>query len=219
MTPVRISLEGIKAVIFDMDGTMIDNMSYHLQAWQQFLQRYGIILTEAEFQQKISGQKNDKIVELVFGRPPTSDEVKQYGDEKEALYRELYRPHIVSIDGLNGCIDNLRGRGLKTAVATTACFENRELVLDALDIRDKFEVILGDEHVTHGKPAPDIYLATAERLGVRPEECMVFEDSPPGVQAARAAGMRVVGILSSHSAAELNGAEWTVRTYNELQFA
>lgn len=108
---------------------MIDNMGYHRNAWQAFLKRYNITLTDEEFRQKISGKKNDQIFELVFGRKLNKDEELQYTDEKEALYRELFRPHIKEIRGLTDLIEQLHARGIKTAIATTAPAKNRDFAL------------------------------------------------------------------------------------------
>jgi beta-phosphoglucomutase len=216
--PARISLDGIKAAIFDMDGTMIDNMHYHKRAWQEFLKRHEIEVTEQEFKEKFSGQKNDKIIEMVFGHAPTPDESKRYADEKEQLYREFYGANIKEIDGLSECLSELRAQGIKTAIATTASAANREFALNALGLQEKFEVILGEEHVEHGKPSPEIYLKTAGQLNVEPAECLVFEDSPPGVRAGHDAGMFVIGVLSQHSKQELNLANVTIDNYTDVEF-
>lgn len=114
-------------------------------------------------------------------------------------------------------VDALHARGVKTAIATTAPAKNREFALQALDLIGKFEVILGDEHVTHGKPHPEIYLAAAEKLGVDPAECIVFEDSPPGVQSGKQAGMTVIGILSSHAAEDLHEADYVVEHFDRIK--
>jgi beta-phosphoglucomutase len=209
----------IKAAIFDMDGTMINNMAHHKRAWQEFLRRHNITLAEEEFRHKISGKKNDQIFELVFGRKLDSKEERQYADEKEAIYRELYKPDIQEIEGLTRIIDALHQRGIRTAIATTAIAKNRDFALETLGLEGKFEIILGDEHVTHGKPNPEIYLSTAKELGVSPAECIVLEDSPPGVEAGKAAGMVVIGILSSHAAEELNQADYVVEHFNQIKLA
>lgn len=108
---------------------------------------------------------------------------------------------------------------MQTAIATTAPTKNRDFVLKALGLEGKFEVILGDEHVTHGKPHPEIYLSAAEMLGIVPNECLVFEDSPPGVASGKSAGMTVVGILSSHFADELQDADYAVGNFTQIGFS
>ncbi len=206
----------IKAAIFDMDGTMIINMAYHKKAWQEYLERHGINLSEDEFRQKISGKKNDQIFELVFGRKLSSDELQKYSDEKEAIYRHLYEKDIKEVEGLTPLIQRLNDNNIKTAIATTAPAKNREFALQALQLEGKFEVILGDEHVKHGKPHPEIFLSTARELSVKPEECIVFEDSPPGVESGKNAGMKVIGLLTSHSAEELARADYHINDFTEI---
>ena len=207
------------AAIFDMDGTMVNNMSQHQRAWEMFLKRYNMTLTDEEFHLKVSGRKNAQIFEEVFGETLSSKTVQAFADEKEAIYREVYAPDIREIDGLARIVEILRKRGLRIAVATTAPVKNREFVLDALGMKEKFEVIIGDEHVSHGKPNPEIYLSTARKLGVSPNQCIVFEDSPPGVEAGKNAGMVVVGVLSSQTPASLKLADYLINDYTELGMA
>jgi beta-phosphoglucomutase len=152
----------------------------------------------------------------VFGRKLGEDEELQYTEEKEGLYRELFKPDIKEIAGLTSIITELHNRGIKTAIATTAPAKNRDFALRELGLEGKFEVILGDEHVSQGKPHPEIYLETAKKLGVSPHECLVFEDSPPGVESGKNAGMTVVGILSSHSPEEISKADYVVGDFTQL---
>lgn len=218
MNQTTIPLNGIKAAIFDMDGTMINNMGYHKKAWQEFLRQHGIVLTEDEFKQKISGKKNDQIFEIVFGKKLDKERELQYTEEKEALYRELFKPDIEEIAGLSELIEDLHNRGIRTAIATTAPAKNRDFALKELGLEGKFEVILGDEHVSQGKPHPEIYLSTAKELVVRPDECIVFEDSPPGVMSGKNAGMTVVGVLSSHAPEDIKEADYTVGDFTTINF-
>lgn len=215
--PIKnLDISKYKAAIFDMDGTMIRNMSHHKKAWQEFLSRHGVHLSDEEFHAKISGKKNDAIFEIVFGRQLSQNESEKYTAEKELLYRELYKNDIEEVEGLTDFIAKLHNLGLKTAIATTAPKPNREFALKSLDLRGKFEVILGDEHVSNGKPHPEIYLKAAKKLGIKPEDCVVLEDSPPGIQSAKSAGMTVVGILTSHSKNDLSEADYLVHNFTEL---
>lgn len=211
-----INFSQYKAAIFDMDGTMIRNMSHHKKAWQEFLQRHGVHLSDEEFQQKISGKKNDAIFELVFGKRLSDDELARYADEKESIYRELYKTDIEEVEGLTDFISKLQRLGIKTAIATTAPKSNRDFALDALSLDGKFEVILGDEHVSNGKPHPEIYLETAKLLDVEPKDCVVLEDSPPGIRSGEAAGMTVIALQTSHDASDLSEADYLVSDFTEL---
>lgn len=215
---VKINLSDFDAVIFDMDGTMIDNMRYHKKAWMEYVKKHGMTITDEEFSQKISGNKNDKIFENIFNKVLTRAELDTYAEEKEALYRELYAPVIEEVPGLKKILKELREHNKKLAIATTAPKKNREFGLTALDLNDSFSVILGEEHVIHSKPAPDIYLETAKQLGVAPEKCIVFEDSPPGVTAGKAAGMKVIGILTTHSKEDLKDADYQVSDFTHISF-
>lgn len=205
-----------KAAIFDMDGTMIENMAYHKKAWQEFLRRHDIHLGDEEFQKRISGKKNDQIFEIVFGQKLSGDEIKRYTHEKEAIYRELYKSDIKEVGGLTRFVDQLARAGVKLAIATTAPKDNRNFALESLALEGRFEVILGDEHVTNGKPHPEIYLSTAKMLGVEPRECIVFEDSLPGVESGKAAGMTVVALLTSHGENELSQADSVINDFSEV---
>lgn len=217
MDKVLINLSNIKAAVFDMDGTMINNMPFHKRAWREFFARHGISFSEKEFLNKIS-LKNDQILRSIFNGPLSDDEVKALMDEKEAIYRELYAPEIKEIKGLSHVIQLLLKRHIHMALATNAIKENRDFVLHALGLEGKFEVIVGYEHISKGKPNPEIYLETAKMLGIAPENCLVFEDSPPGVEAGKQARMTVAGILSMHSREELDKADYLINDYSQISF-
>ncbi|HMT18580.1 MAG TPA: HAD family phosphatase [Candidatus Saccharibacteria bacterium] len=211
-----VDISRYKAAIFDMDGTMIRNMGHHKRAWQEFLRRHHVTLSDDEFQQKISGKKNDAIIELVFGRKMSKDELTKYADEKEAIYRELYKHDIEEVEGLTDFLLKLHKLGLKTAIATTAPLENRNFALNALGLNDKFEVILGDEHVSNGKPNPEIYINASRLLKVEPKDCIVFEDSPPGINSGKAAGMTVIALQTSHKMSDLLEADYFIHDFKDL---
>lgn len=206
------------AVIFDMDGTMINNMAYHKKAWMEFSQRHGQHFSEEEFKEKFSGKKNDKILQMIFNKELTSEEIASYTEEKEAIYRELYAPVIKEVSGLLELVKDLSEHHKKLAIATTAPKKNRDFGLEVLGIKKYFSVILGDEHVVKGKPDPEIYSETAKQLGVSPERCLVFEDSPPGIAAGKNAHMTVVGILTTHSEKDLQAADYHVADFKQIAF-
>lgn len=213
---VNIDFSNIRAVIFDMNGTMIDDMGYHKKAWIEFCKRYGMILTEEEFKEKFSGKKNDAILPEILGKPLTPQELIDLSEEKEAVYREIYADYIKEVLGFTNFVRKLKEKGVRVAIATTAIAANRKFTLDALGLTDEFEVILGDEDVTNGKPHPEIYLETAKRLNLSTEECLVFEDSPPGVEAGKNAGMKVVGVLTTHTKEELSNADCWIKDFTEI---
>ncbi len=211
-----MNFEDIEAVIFDMDGTMVDNMGYHKQAWIAFAKKHGINLSEYDFQHKFSGKKNKDIFESLFNKSLTLEEITSFTKEKEGLYRKIYSSYIKEVEGLSELIQEIKAKGLPVAIATTAPKENREFVLKHLNMEDTFDSILGDEDTKKGKPDPEIYLKTAEKLGIDPKNCLVFEDTPPGVLSAKNAGMKVVGVLTTHTKEELK-ADSSIKNFSDLK--
>jgi HAD superfamily hydrolase (TIGR01509 family) len=201
-----------------MDGTMINNMEYHKKAWKEFAKRHGLELTDEEFKEKLSGKKNDQIFNIIFGKELTAEEIAQYTDEKESVYRELYAADIEPVTGLHDVLTTLQLAGKKLAVATTAPKDNRDFGFKALGLEHTFSVILGDEHVTKGKPHPEIYLEAAKMLGIDPSRCIVFEDSPPGIQSGKEAGMKVISILTTHTEEDNKNADYFVKDFTQLKF-
>lgn len=211
-----LNLQGVDAVIFDMDGTMVNNNSYHKMAWFEFGKRHNIQLTDQDFKDKLSGRRNKEILTTLLG-DLTSEQIQEYAEEKESIYRDLYSKNIREVKGLTTLLDFLKQKGIKIVIATTAPKRNREFVIDCLKIHEFLDLVIGDEHVQKGKPNPEIYLQVANTLNVNPSKCLVFEDSPSGVQAAKKAGMKIVGLLTSHAVGELKGADFCIRDFTELR--
>ncbi len=205
-----------RAVIFDMDGTMVHNMPAHHRAWEIFFERHDLHLTPEEYAEKVSTKQDDEIMRNLFGASVSEQDIARYTQEKESCYRELYRDHVVPVPGLYELLDGLRAHHLPLGVATTAVRENRDLVFDVLNIRSFFSVVVGDEDVMRGKPDPEIYFTAARLLGVSPADCLVFEDSPAGVMAAHRAGMTVVGVLTSYTKDDLVLADDWIYDYREI---
>ncbi|MCY1015183.1 HAD family hydrolase [Pyxidicoccus sp. MSG2] len=212
------SMAPLRAVVFDMDGTLVDNMVFHNQAWVALARKLGLSLTADDFQTHFAGKKNEEILPALLGRPLDSEELHRLAEEKENHYRTLYRPHLRLHRGAEAFIARLREARIATAIATAAPQGNRELVLDGLGIRPLFNRVVGAEEVTRGKPSPDIFLAAAKALGVEPSACLAFEDAVLGVMSARDAGMTVVGITTAAPADQLReaGAGWTVPDFMML---
>jgi len=201
------------AVLWDMDGTLLDSAEYHWLAWREALAAEGFDLTRAQFESTF-GQRNDTILRATFGPDLPLGEVDRIAGVKEARYRELVKTHgIDALPGVRRCLDRLNAGGWRQAVASAAPRLNVETILDALNIADCFDAIVSAEDVQRGKPDPQVFLLAAERLGVSPARCIVLEDAPAGIEGARRAGMRSIGVLSTHASLR---ADLTVRTLDEL---
>jgi beta-phosphoglucomutase family hydrolase len=207
----------LRAAVFDLDGTLVDNMAFHLQAWVQMGKKLGHAITAEQFERDFAGRKNEEIFPRLLGREVPPDELQRLADEKESTYRALYRAHVRPMPGVTALLDTLAARGIPCAIASAAPEGNRTLVLEALGWRPRFAAVVGPEGL-RGKPFPDIFLAAAKAIGVDPKDCLAFEDAVHGVAAAHAAGMTVVGIRSTTPAELLHaaGARWTARDFTEL---
>ncbi|QHV94121.1 HAD family hydrolase [Spirosoma endbachense] len=194
----------MKAVIFDMDGVIVDTNPHHRIAWREYYQRYGKTLSDSDFIQYVSGKHNTDIVAHLFAdRTLTAAESLQLAYEKEALFRELYEPVITPVAGFVDFLKALKAAGIRTAVATSAPVENLDFIIDALNLRPYFDALLNESMVSHPKPDPEIYQKAMAQLGVDPADSVVFEDSMPGIQAGKAAGAFVVGVATTLTPDEL----------------
>jgi len=185
------------ALIFDMDGVIVDSNPLHREAWTKFNRRYGLETTDAMLE-RMYGRRNDQIVRDFFGGGLAPEEVAARGAAKEELYRELASGRIeeILVPGLRPFLDRYRGAPL--AVASNAEPENVNFLLDRAGLRSYFRAVVDGQQVIHPKPHPEIYLRAAELLNIAPSNCVVFEDSLTGITAARAAGMRVIGVRTTH---------------------
>jgi beta-phosphoglucomutase len=202
----------IRALIFDMDGVIVDSNPWHRIAWTEYTRRHGVEMTEA-MQERMYGKRNDEIVRDFLGATLDEPTVFAHGAAKEALYRELMKPRIAEslVPGIREFL--ARYRDLNLAVATNAEAPNVDFVLDDAGLRSFFRVIVNGHQVTNPKPHPEIYLRVAEQLGVFPEHCVVFEDSYSGVASGLAAGMRVIGVTTTHTS--LPGISLLIPDFND----
>jgi beta-phosphoglucomutase len=209
------------AVLFDMDGTLVDNMRFHVQAWVALARSLGLdaaAAPEERFEREFAGKRNEEILSALLGRPMDPEEMTRLAEQKEAHYRALYGPHLMPLRGALELLARLRQVGRGLAVATAAPAANRDFVLDGLALRPFFSRVVGAEDVKRGKPSPDIFLATARALGVEPSGCVVFEDAVNGILAARAAGMFAVGVTTLVPEQTLReaGAHWVIPDFASL---
>ena len=206
----------LDAVIFDFDGVVIDSHSAHERSWFMLAAEIQKNLTSEEFTRTF-GQRNETILPLL-GWADEGDHlrIKELGDRKEVLYREiLAQEGIVALPGVVTLLENLKTAGIPTAVGTSAQRKNIECAFGLLGISHLFQDVAASEDVTKGKPDPQVFLKAAEKLGADPANCVVIEDAHVGLQAARAAGMKCVGVTTTHSAESL-AAEAPDRVVNSL---
>jgi len=192
-----------KAFLFDLNGTMINDMEFHLQVWNKILNEdLKAGLTKEQVKYQMYG-KNHELLDRVFGKGTLSEEtIATYSQRKEELYQEVYRPYMELIPGLNDLFKNATDSGISMAIGSAATRFSIDFVLDALDIRSYFGAIVGAEDVIESKPNPEVFLKAARLLNVKPEECIVFEDVPKGAEAALNAGMRAIILTTTHAAEE-----------------
>ena len=203
--PIVMIQDNIQAFIFDMDGTLVDNSDFHTQAWLTLLNGIGIEIDARELHRQNAGKTNAETLRGILGDRLSEAEMQALARRKENLYREAYRPNIQPIPGLIVFLDQARVMGIPMALATSAGQQNISLVLDGLGIRDYFAVVVGADDIQNSKPNPEMFLTAARRLGILPQSCVVLEDSPAGIEAARRAGMRTVVITTFLDPNELHG--------------
>jgi HAD superfamily hydrolase (TIGR01509 family) len=188
-----------RGVVFDLDGTLVDNMPFHVEAFALFVRRHGLPPLDHELRGRLDGQRNRDIFPILFGRPLDEASFRQFEEEKEGLYRELSRGRLRPLPGAPRLLELLEARGIGAAVATSAPAANVVHTLDELGLAGRFRAVVRSDQVPRGKPAPDVFLEAARRLGAPPTSCLAFEDSPAGVTAARAAGMTCIAVTTSFS--------------------
>jgi beta-phosphoglucomutase len=190
-----------RAVLWDMDGTLIDSEEYHWISWRNTMANEGITITREEFLASF-GQRNDSIIPRWLGAASTPERVERIGNAKEKLYRHLVRKDGISpLPGVANWLNRLHNEGWLQAIASAAPRANVEVVLEALLASHFFEGIVSAEDVHRGKPDPEVYLTAASRVGATPDRCIVVEDAAAGVEGARRAGMRSIGV--SHNGKHL----------------
>ncbi|MDZ7605871.1 MAG: HAD family phosphatase [Cyclobacteriaceae bacterium] len=203
------------AVIFDMDGVLVHNDQYHLEAWRIFCERRGRKVEYPEIT-ALFGNTNAQFLRKLISPEVTVDEIARYAVEKETIYQELFDKFIEPAEGLIPFLNDLKKHQIPMAVATSAPTENLNFVLDRCGIRHYFDKLVDETFVTHGKPDPEIYLKTAELLGLLPNHCVVIEDALFGIEAAQLAGMKVIGLASTLPMEKLSHTDLSINTFNDL---
>jgi beta-phosphoglucomutase len=202
-----------RAVLWDVDGTLVDSAAYHFLTWREALAREQFELTRERFDEYF-GQRNDTILRAYFGASLPDAEIARIADAKESLYREMIRDRgIEPLPGVRHWLERLHTDGWLQCVASSAPRANLEAIMAALGIAKYFAAVASAEEVTRGKPHPDIFLAAAGKVSVAPRRAVVVEDAPAGLEGARRAGCHTIGVLTTHVMLE---ADIVVKTLAEL---
>lgn len=208
----------MRGAIFDLDGTIVDNMGIHAEAFAIFAGRHGLPPPNAADRRRLDGKRNRDIFPDLFGRPLDAETLEAFAGEKESLYRELSTGRLKPLAGLVRLLDRLEEGGIPAAVATSAPPENVSHTLTELGLERRFAVVVRSDEVPRGKPWPDVFLAAAERIGAAPGSCVAFEDAPIGIAAAAAAGMTTVALTTSFPpdlfASQSPPADWIVADFD-----
>jgi beta-phosphoglucomutase len=214
--------DGDWAVLWDVDGTLVDTAELHFQAWLALAHELGKPFTRDDFAGTF-GWRNPEIIPKLFGADYTHDEITKLGNRKEDLYRAEAIKGIELLPGVLAMLDAIANLGGRQAIGSSAPRANLEMILDHTATRGLFAAVVAMEDTPRGKPDPDVFLRAAAQIGVQPSRCLVLEDAPVGIQAAKSAGMRAVGItfVGHHSAATLRaaGADLIVRSLEEVTVA
>lgn len=203
---VDLSLFRPRALVFDLDGTLTDNMGVHAEAFAAFMARHGQPPMSLADRRRFDGKRNREIFPALFGRPLTAAEIQAFEDEKEAIYRERSRGDLRPLTGLPELLQAARRHGIGVAVATSSPRANVEHTLPEIGFAWLLDVVVRGDQVPRGKPFPDVFLEAARRLGVAPSACLGFEDAPVGVEAVVSAGMACVAVTTSFDEATFRSA-------------
>lgn len=203
------------AVLWDMDGVLVDTGSFHRQAWEALSEEAGLAMSHEDFRRTF-GWRNEEIVRELLGPGVSDQRVAELGGRKEELYRDAVRGKVSALPGATELLRRLRRAGFRQAVASSAPRANIELILEELEIAGDFDAVLCDRDVDRGKPDPQIFLRAAARLGVVPWRCLVIEDAVMGVRAAKRAGMACLAVTTTHSAEGLAEADWVAASLEDV---
>ncbi|WP_197530388.1 HAD family hydrolase [Bythopirellula polymerisocia] len=203
------------AVIFDVDGVLIDSYQAHYDSWLKMFAEKGVSFTEQEFRATF-GRTSHDIIGALYGDNLSDAEIREWDDRKEALYRDIIRESFPAIDGAVELLDALSAEGFRLAVGSSGPPENISLTLDCLGRSELFAAKVTRVDVTRGKPDPQVFQIAAERLGAEPSECVVVEDAPAGIEAANRAGMASVALTGTATREEMSHAMLVVDSLREL---
>jgi beta-phosphoglucomutase family hydrolase len=203
------------AVLWDLDGVIADTGDYHYRAWGDIFKEKGFVFTREDFI-RLFGQRHDTIIRFALGDNIPPDEFETITERKQQEYRRLVADHITPLPGAVELIKDLNNHQIKTAIASSAPLENIDIIIRGLGIEDRFQAIVSGLEVTDSKPSPQIFLLAAQKLGVKPADCVVIEDAIAGVAAAKGACMKCIAVTNSHPDSSLEKADLIVSTLESV---
>ena len=207
------------AVIFDLDGVLVDSNPYHKQTWKKFCERHDIEITDELLEKEVFGRTGDESLPILFNKPLHREELTAYNEEIDGMFRQYFVQELQPVKGLVDFLENLKQENIPVAVATSAPPENIVAVMAQTGLGRYFDTIVDKTQITKGKPNPEIYLKAAALINMQPKDCIVIEDSLAGVQAGLAAGMKVIGVTTTHTPEELNHTNLVINDFTELTAA
>ncbi len=211
----NVQVPGRPAVLWDMDGVIVDTAPFHFKAWQQTFSKLGVKYTTAQFKASF-GQRNEAIIPEIIGKPISPEEIAAIAREKEALFRRLARGKIKPFPGAVELLQRLSKSKIKMALVSSTPLRNIDAVLESLEIKAVFQTIISGADVSKGKPDPECFLLAASRLGAKPENCIVIEDSTAGVSAAKSAGMKCIAITNTRRRNQLKKANMVIDSLENI---
>lgn len=203
-------------VLFDMDGVIVDSNPWHKKALDIFFDKHKIVLAPGDLETKLWGRANKDWIPAIMGKSLTLKQVQKLSEEKEAIYRDIYKDHVASVNGLETFLENLKAAEVLTTVSTSAITSNVRFILEETALERFFDAIIDERGFSTGKPDPEVYLNSAMAIDVIPSRCIVIEDSLAGVTSGQAAGMKVIGITTTHSAEELKSCDLVINDFTGL---
>jgi len=204
----------MKAIIWDLDGVIVDSAPYHFSAWRELFGRLGKDYAAEDFKRNF-GRRNDDILRSVLGNSP-EEEIKVLAQQKEEIFRERIREKVKPLPGVLELLEDAHSGGFRMALVSSAPQENIELILSSLGIKEYFDCLISGQELQRGKPDPEGFLLAAEKLGVAPARCIVIEDALSGVEAAKRAGMKCIAVTTTHPKELFSGADLVVDSLEDV---
>lgn len=205
------------AVIFDVDGVLVDNIGLHFEAWNRFCSLHNLQNIDRQtFKGNLFGKTNSDTLYYLFNRFMNPEEIQIFSHEKESIYREIAENQLYPLNGLITLLNELKASSIPFAIASSGPLININFILEQTGLANYFTIITDSSWVKMGKPNPEVFITTANRLGISPSMCLVFEDSISGIQAAKNAGMKVIALATTHTSEELPDDFMVIKDFNGI---